>query len=244
VEGNSQSSVRQQLVRWETGLATGSVCVAEDTAPLSCRKSNPGQVLIWSKSLNSQTISPSQQSATNTSTFQNTILHPWKQNFTNYRGLHSSGMLCSVSLFLFTDISGPPIGPIFKGPAVEIRTEILYKKKTRTWDDLILWSYGDKTNLVSWWRQLAWLYNAARQMTNGFKVSTHRRHTNMGGGTKQTEKETTYAKIRKVRMKRSPAVQYPLETANPGAPTVHRTPKVQIEVPHIDKKITSRCKIF
>ena len=45
-----------------------------------------------------------------------------------YQGLRSSGMLCSVGLFLVTDISGPPIGPIFKGQAIEIRTEVLGTK--------------------------------------------------------------------------------------------------------------------
>jgi hypothetical protein len=45
-----------------------------------------------------------------------------------YQGLRSSGMLSSVGLFLVIDISGPPIGPIFKGQAVEIRTEVLDTK--------------------------------------------------------------------------------------------------------------------
>jgi len=103
-------------------------CVVEDTRPLSCRQSNPGQVLIWSQFLNGQTISPSQQSGADTGTFRNTILHPWKPNFTNYRDLRSFGMLCSVGLFLVADNSGPPIGPIFKGPALEIRTEVFDTK--------------------------------------------------------------------------------------------------------------------
>ena len=42
-----------------------------------------------------------------------------------YQGLRFSGMLSSAGLFLVTDISGPPIGPIFKGQAFEIRTEVL-----------------------------------------------------------------------------------------------------------------------
>jgi hypothetical protein len=35
--------------------------------------------------------------------------------------LHSSGMLGSEDLWLFTDVSGPPIGPIFKGQADQER---------------------------------------------------------------------------------------------------------------------------
>jgi hypothetical protein len=33
------------------------------------------------------------------------------------RDLRSSGMLESEDLWLFTEVSGPPIGPIFKGRA-------------------------------------------------------------------------------------------------------------------------------
>lgn len=40
-------------------------------------------------------------------------------------------MLRSVGLFLLTDVSGPPIGPIFKGQAVEIRTEVLDTKRVK-----------------------------------------------------------------------------------------------------------------
>jgi len=42
-----------------------------------------------------------------------------------FRDLRSSGILCNVDWLLVNDVSGQPVGPIFKGQAVQDETDRL-----------------------------------------------------------------------------------------------------------------------
>jgi hypothetical protein len=57
-------------------------------------------------------------------TVRNHLRRPYGLNKrVSIRGLRSSGMLRSVDWWLFTDVSGQPMGPIFNGQAVCLTVE-------------------------------------------------------------------------------------------------------------------------
>ena len=148
--------------------------VVEDTTPLSCRKSIPDQVLVCSQSLNGQTINPSQQ-IRRAKAYSRTPFY-----------IHENQTSRISKSSLFRDVMQRRFVPGYRHFWTTYRPHLQWTSsrnsyrnfgyKTRAWDDLILWSCGDKTNLESRWRQLAWLCTMLQDI---WPVGSKLRHTDV-----------------------------------------------------------------